>query len=121
MAPNINLEIKVIEKFIDKAKQDRYIHFVSTNKNRRKFIKILAHFRHFKWDLFEEIKGHEKQLILSTLQQNKLPNQTCYIISENSNPDTKTLELEEAINETVYSDMGTILVFGDADVIFYKG
>ncbi len=46
---------------------------------------------------------------------------TCYIISENIELDTKRLDISQAIDATLGYDMGTILVFGDADIILYQG
>src|SRR5579875_3265631 len=120
MTQNADLEIKVIKKFVDKAKQDRYIQFVSSSKNRHKFISDLSHFNFFKWDLFEAVKGNEKQTIIQALQKNAVADKTCYVISENTNIDTKTLDTKEAISETVGYGMGTILVFGDADMIYFE-
>lgn len=45
---------------------------------------------------------------------------SCYVISENKNIDTKTLDIQQAISETVGYGMGTILVFGNADIIYYE-
>lgn len=120
MTQNIDLEIKVIKRFVDKAKQDRYIQFVSSPKNRRKFIVDLAHFNFFRLDLFIDVKGNEEQTILQALYKNGVTDKTCYIISENSDLDTKTLDTRKAINYTVGYRMGTILVFGDADMIFFE-
>src|SRR5947207_14413975 len=111
MAQNIDLEIKVIKKFVDKAKQDRYTQFVSSPKNRHKFISDLAHFRFFRWDLFDSVKGIKEQAILQALQSNHVPDKTCYVISENPNIDTNTLDIKTAISETVGYGMGTILFF----------
>ena len=120
MTPNTDLEIKVIKKFIDKAKQDRYIQFVSKLKNRHKFISDLSHFNFLSRDKFEKINGDEREIILASLQKNKVSDQSCYIISENKEIDTKTLVTKDAIRETVGHGMGTILVFGDADIIYYE-
>jgi hypothetical protein len=120
MTQNADLEIKVIKKFVDKAKQDRYIQFVSSTKNRHKFISDLSHFNFFKWDLFNAVKGNEEQAILQALQKNDVASQTCYVISENADIDTKTLDTKEAINETVGYGMGTILVFGGADMVYFE-
>jgi hypothetical protein len=120
MTQNPDLEIKVIKKFVDKAKQDRYIQFVSSSKNRHKFISDLSHFNFFKWDLFEAVKGNEEQAIIQALQKNAVADKTCYVISENITIDTKTLDTKKAISETVGYGMGTILVFGDADMIYYE-
>jgi hypothetical protein len=120
MTQNADLEIKVIKKFVDKSKQNRYIQFVSSSKNRHKFISDLSHFNFFKWDLFEAVKGNEEQTIIQALQKNAVADKTCYVISENNNIDTKTLDTKEAISETVGYGMGTILVFGDADMIYFE-
>ena len=120
MTQNVDLEIKVIKKFIDKTKQDHYIQFVSSPKNRHKFISDLGHFNFFKWDLFTDVKGDEEEIIFETLQRNGVAGKTCYVISENIGVDTKTLEIKKAINETVGYGMATILVFGDADIIYFE-
>jgi len=120
MTQNADIEIKVIKKFVDKAKQDRYIEFVSSPKNRHKFISDLSHFNFFRWDLFEPVEGIEEQIILEALQKNGVADKTCYVISENSDIDTKTLDSKQAISETVGYGMGTILVFGDADMIYFE-
>lgn len=121
MPQNVELEIKLIKKFVDEKKQDRYLQFISTPKNRQKFISDLPHFNYFKWDLFEELVGNESQIILTTLRKNKVPDKNCYVISENTELDTKTLDTTKAIQDIIGCGMGTILVFGNADIIFYEG
>jgi hypothetical protein len=120
MTQNTDLEIKVIKRFIDKTKQDRYIQFVSTPKNRHKFIKDLAHFNFFQWDKFEVVMGNEEQVILKALKENGVGNKTCYVISENTDIDTKIIDIKKVISDTVAHGMGTILVFGDADIIYFE-
>src|SRR5690348_11442073 len=120
MTQNADLEIKVIKRFVDKAKQDRYIQFVSSPKKRHKFVSDLSHFNFFKWDLFEAVKDNEEQTILHALQKNGVADKTCYVISENTDIDTKTLGTKDAISKTVGYGMGTILVFGDAEMIYFE-
>jgi len=120
MTQNIELEIKVIKKFINKDKQNRYIQFVSLHKNRHKFISDLSHFNFLNWNLFDDVNGDEGKIIINALQKNHVDCKSCYVISENVDIDTKTLGAKEAIKETVGSGMGTILVFGDAEMIFYE-
>ena len=120
MTQNADLEIKVIKRFVDTAKQDRYIQFVSSSKNRHKFVSDLSHFKFFKWDLLDAVQGNEEQAILQALQRNGVADKTCYVISENRNIDTKTINTKKAIIETVGYGMGTILVFGDADMIYFE-
>ncbi len=120
MIPNTALEIKVIKKFVVKAKQERYVQFVSSVRNRQKFINDLSHFNLFQWDQFELVTDIEEQFILERLLKNAISDKLCYVISENDKIDTKTLETKMAISETVGLGMGTILVFGDADMIYFE-
>jgi hypothetical protein len=120
MPQNIDLEIKVIKKFIDKTKQDRYVQFVSSHKTRHKFISDLSHLESLRLDKFDKVNGNELDIIMSTIQKRKLLDTNCYIISENRNIDTKTLDAKSAISETVGYGMGTFLVFGDADIVYYE-
>ena len=121
MARNVDLETKVIKKFIDKSKQDRFIQFISSVNNRHKFIEELAHFNHFKWNLFEAVVGNEEHIISTTLQKYKVPGDICYAISEDPELDGQLLYTSQALKEIVGHGNGTILVFGNADFIFYEG
>ena len=121
MKQNLDIELKVIKKFVDKAKQHRYVQFVSSTKNRHKFISELPHFNSFRLDLFTPVYSHAEQAILEVLQNNGVADKTCYIVSENKDIDTKTLNTKEAISEVLGYGMGTILVFGDAEIIFFEG
>jgi hypothetical protein len=116
---NLPLEIKVIQRFVVKDKQTRYIQFISSNKNRKKFINELPHFRDFKWPLFEEVNGPDADII-RRLQTFKGNTTSCYAISENTEIDQKVLTISTALME-IGRDLSTILVFGDADFIYYEG
>jgi hypothetical protein len=117
---NIPLEIKVIEKYIDKDKQERYIKFISSKNNRSKFIKDLAHFKHLKWELFDKIIGIEIEKINTLIKLIKPPISKCYVISENTQIDANILSIEDALKETIGYGMATILVFGNADFIYFE-
>jgi hypothetical protein len=118
---NIPLEIKVIEKFVIKDKQERYIQFVSSGKNRKKLLNDLPHFGFFNWQLLEEVEGTETQVIHERLKQIRGNKSNCYIICENSDLDQKQLSINDALGRTINSDQATILVFGDAELIYYEG
>jgi hypothetical protein len=115
-----DLEIKVIERFVIKPKRDRYLTFIKNNKTRDKFLKELAHFKGLRQDLFEELKSDERKKIMEKL--NRLRNiKDCYIISENSKLDNKRLDIETALNEIIGHGMGTIVVFGNVEIVYYEG
>jgi len=117
---NIPLEIKVINTFIVKEKQTRYIQFISSERTRKKFLDKLPHFRDLQWDLFEEISDDDE--ILNRLKLLKSHITDCYIISEDSKTDQKRLPVSEAIKMIGgYRDKATILVFGDAELLYFEG
>ena len=117
---DIELESKVIKRFVIKDKRDRFLSFISNNKNRGKFTFELAHFKDLDFRLFEEVKGDERKMIKDKVKV--LPKLTdCYLISEDKELDGKRLSVDDALRDTIGLGMGTIVVFGDAEIIFYEG
>jgi hypothetical protein len=49
------------------------------------------------------------------------PNKYCYLISEISELDKRRLDIDTALNEIIGYGMGTLIVFGDAEIVFYEG
>ena len=121
MPQNLALEIRVIERFVQKRKQERFIHFVSSEKNRWKFILELYHFPFFKSKLMSSISSNEQAVIIEQLRRKALPDKYCYAISTDSSIDGETIDIPLAVAEAVGYSRGTILVFGDAEMIFYQG
>ncbi len=119
MTSYIDLETKVIERFILKSKRDRYLTFIKSKKNRDKFTKALAHFRDLRPELFEEVKGDERKYIKERIKSIGKLND-CYLISESPELDQKRLDIDTALSETIGYGMGTIIVFGDAEIIYYE-
>jgi hypothetical protein len=114
------LEIAVIKKFVTKDKQARYIQFVSSDKTRKKFLNVLSHFRDFNWNLLEELSSEHD--ILDKLQRLNFKVNDCYVISEDSEIDQKIISIEKVLNKIGgYRDYATILVFGNADMIYFEG
>ena len=119
MTANIDIETKVIKRFIIDKKQDRYLSFIQKDKTRRKFAKELAHFSSQLKD-FEEIKGNEWKVIEDTVAN--LGNPTdCYVISEDNQIDGRRMKIDEALTKTIGNGMGTLIVFGDANQVYYEG
>jgi hypothetical protein len=117
---NIELEIRVINTFIVKEKQARYIEFISSTRTRNKFIDKLSHFGDLQWDLFEEISNDDE--ILNRLKSLKPRIKDCYIISEDSKIDQNIFPVHEAIKRIGgYRDHATILVFGNAELVYFEG
>jgi hypothetical protein len=114
-----SLEIEVIKKFVVKEKQDRYIQFISSERTRSRFVYDLPHFSHFKWELLEEVHKSEAEEIQSRLKALNIKSKDCYVISENPDIDRKIIPFDEALEEI--GSMATILVFGDAKLIYFEG
>jgi predicted type IV restriction endonuclease len=119
MYPDINIESKVIENYILKSKRERYLNFIKNPKTRKKFTDELAHFSS-QLENFEEIKTSEREVINEKLKRIK-STQDCYVISENSEIDGKRMKIDNALTEAIGMGMGTLIVFGNADLVFYEG
>ena len=117
MTDNIDLESKVIDRFIIKTKRDRYLTFIKSEKTRPKFINDLSHVNFLQNDLFDTVEGNEYEFIKQRIKG--LGNQQdCYVISENKRIDKKRLDIDTALTETIGADHGTLLVFGDAEILY---
>jgi hypothetical protein len=94
---NSAIETKVIERFVVKSKRDRYLTFINNYKTRYKFTNELAHFHDLRQELFEEVKGDEKNKFRNGIKNLRNIND-CYLISENSELDMKRLDIDKALN-----------------------
>jgi hypothetical protein len=116
---NQSLEIAVINKFVVKNKQSKYTQFISSEKTRSKFISDLPHFNDFKWELLDEVQKNEAAEIQSRLKELGIITKDCYVISENRDIDGKVIPFDQALEKI--GSMATILVFGDAKLIYFEG
>lgn len=116
---DLELEAKVISRFIVNRKQKRYITFIQAIKTRIKFTDELAHFSSQLKD-FEEIKGNEWKVLEEKLKSLGNPTE-CYVISENNEIDAKKLNIELALGKSIGRGFGTLVVFGEANMVYYEG
>jgi hypothetical protein len=79
----------------------------------------LPHFNAFKWEQLDEVHKEEAQEIDRRLKAMNIKSKECYIISENPHIDQKVLAYDDALEEI--GSMATILVFGNAKLIYYEG
>ena len=119
MNPDLNIESKVIENFIVKSKRVRSLQFIKKEQTRKKFTDELAHFSD-QLELFEEIKTNAWAVIDERLKRLGLTGE-CYVISENKELDGKRMETEKALTQAIGMGMGTLIVFGNAELVFYEG
>ena len=80
----------------------------------------MAHLHDLRDDLFEEVIGDVYKTIISRVNNlNRITD--CYLISESSALDQKRLDINTALRETIGSGMGILIVFGDAEIVYYEG
>jgi hypothetical protein len=115
----LELEILTIRKYVRKTKSDRYAQFVSKPRSRTKFIARLAHFKDLDFGKFRRLDNNEADQIREIARRAKFD--VCYVISENRRIDARVIEVENAINDTIGHSMGTLLVFGLAEIVYYEG
>jgi len=117
MTNNIDIETKIIQRFVIKTKRDRFLTFIKNDKTREKFISELHHMNFLQQNLFDKVTGYEKDFIKVRIKV--LGNiKDCYVISENSRIDKKRLDIDTALSEAIGANQGTLLVFGDAEILY---
>ena len=117
MSNNIDIESKVIERFVIKTKRERYLTFIKSEKTRPRFINDLSHINFLREDLFDKVEGNEFEFIKQRIKL--LGNlKDCYVISENQLIDKKRLDIDTALTEIIGADLGTLIVFGDAEILY---
>ena len=93
--------------------------FIKDDRLRQNFTNQLAHFLDLKYDLFEEVKGDERAFIKNRIKS--LPKiKDCYLISEDTALDQQRIDIDTALSKIIGFGMGVLLVFGDADLIYYE-
>lgn len=119
MASNndLDLEAKVINRFVIREKRDRYLNFIKKDKTRKKFINDLHHMNFLQPDLFDKVEGNEFDVIKERIKYLGLL-KDCYLISEISELDKKRFDIDTALRETIGRNCGTIIIFGDAEIIY---
>jgi len=109
-SPDMNHEEATVRAFILPVRQERYLEFLKTPKNRPKFISQLAHFKHLDPRFIAAITGNQtKPSSLLKLLTAKGAGPKCWVISENSELDGQEMELETALKKTVGYEMGTFI------------
>lgn len=120
MPQNLALEVQVINRFSAKNKRERYLQFVTSTKNRKKLIADLHGGTFYDGSMLARVTGIEEDAIYQALEQLGIATRSCYVISENTSIDTLTLELKDVLPQVVGWGAGTMLVFGEADLIFVE-
>jgi hypothetical protein len=114
-------EAAVIRAFVQRDKQERFLVFLATPKNRKKFTDSLSHFRWFDqrftasmpWKVDPKLKPWAKHVSgiknICRLLKSKGAGPTCWAISEDAEIDGRELDLSAAIEHVNGRGIGTIL------------
>jgi hypothetical protein len=119
--------------FVVRGRQERFLSFLSTPKNRKKFTKELPHFRWFDlrfatavpWNVDPKLKLWDRHLQgianVCRVLRSKGAGPTCWVISEHSKLDGQELQLESALESVIGSGMGTILSCIPGKLAYFEG
>jgi hypothetical protein len=106
----MNHEEAAVKAFIRSNRQERYLKFLSNPKQRHRFTSELAHFKALDPKCLVAIPpNQENPSRVAELLATMGAGSRCWVISENSELDSRELGLREALDETIGSGMGTII------------
>ena len=96
--------------FIVPVRRERYLEFLKSPKSRKKFVSVLAHFKHLDPKFATIVTGGQSNpSALLKLLRGKGAGIKCWVISENVELDGKETDLQTALKETIGRQMGTFI------------
>jgi len=103
-------EEQIVQAFFLPQKRDRYLGFLRSSKNRRKFLAELAHFRGLdeRWKRSIPPVRQTVEGIAELLEQSGAAT-NCFVISDYKDIDGTTLPLNEALGTVLGRTAGTFL------------
>jgi|SRR5580692_12054782 hypothetical protein len=113
----MNHEEQLIKAFFVPTKRERYLEFVSKPKTRKKFLRELGHFNGLDPRYAKPV--HLSPLGLAALLKEKKVASVCWVLSENSAIDGKSMPVAEALTE-LGRDMGTFLSFVPGKLAYFE-
>jgi len=106
----MNHEEAIVKAFILPVRRERYLEFLKSPKNRKKFIDRLAHFNHLNPKFVVNIPSNQSSSSgILKLLFGRGAGDKCWVISENSDLDGQEMDLQYALKETVGCQMGTFI------------
>jgi hypothetical protein len=126
-------EQATIRAFVVRDKQERFLAFATSSKNRKKFTGELAHFHWFDqrfatsmpWKVDPSLSLSERHTQgignIARLLRSKGAGKTCWVISENAEIDGRELDLDSALETVIGSGMGTILSCIAGKLAYFEG
>ena len=107
---DIHHEEALVKAFIPPHRQERFLEIIAKPKKRAKLLAELSHFKALNPQFIIPIPPNQQNpSALAKLLTGKGAGPTCYVISENSRLDGREVDLATALEETVGSQMGTLI------------
>ena len=113
----MNHEEELIKAFFLPTKRERYLEFVSKPKTRKKLLRELAHFKGLDPRYAKPV--HVNPLGLVALLKEKKVANICWVVSENSEIDGRSMPVADALTE-LGRDMGTFLSFVPGKLAYFE-
>ncbi len=119
---DLEIERATILAFFKPERRARYLGLIESAKGRRKVVNQLAHFRELDERFRRPLpKGLNRWEMVAELLSQRGARPTCYVISEETDVDGATLELNTALAAVYGSGMGTILSCIPGKLAYYEG
>jgi hypothetical protein len=113
-------ENTLIQSFIYKEKQERYLNLFKTKKGRIKFRKYISHFSDLNIRYIQPISSiHSYQELINLLKLKNAPTM-CYVICENSKYDAQLTILSEIAKELFNSGFAYFLSCIPDHLVYYE-
>jgi hypothetical protein len=113
----LQVEILFIENFCASNKKTRLLNLISSQKGRKKFLSTMYRLNFLDFSKFEKLTESESERILLATHAFT----DCYLISDDVGNDKIRIEKEEAIKKVVCSDTTTLMIFGNAEIVYCEG
>jgi hypothetical protein len=110
----------LIGAFVVKERQARYLSLLNSEKGRKKLRSYIAHFKDLDERFLQKINTQTSSELYFLLKSKKAPS-FCYIISENTEYDGRTLPLQEAIEHLYSSGISYFLCCIPGKLAFFEG
>jgi hypothetical protein len=111
----------LIQNFVYKDRQERYLNLNQSRKGRIKFRKYISHFKDLNKDFVIAVPNIQTPHELYTILKSKGANNSCYIISEHSDYDGLCVDLDEGINSLFHSGISYFLSCIPGVLVYYEG
>jgi hypothetical protein len=115
-------EVVFAKAFLEEKLRRRVVALLESEQGRKKFLAKLSHNMRFRAEFCQHIPP-DRQSVEETLQllEARGAGQNCYVISELSSIDGKTMNLSDALTEVLGSGMGTVLSCVSGKLAYYEG